>query len=91
MFNFCGLFLKFNKKILNKTKIHFSLTAHWIDMSTYEQKKCVLAVRPLTAPHTGDFLAGEIRQMLQQWNIPDEQVHVYIKSFPIIYINKLLP
>ena len=54
-----------------------SLTAHWITDS-FERKSAVLHVLPLEGSHMGEHLAEKYLEMLADWEIRLDQVHLVL-------------
>jgi len=54
-------------------------TVHWIDKDFKPQNKC-LAVRPAPGSHTADFISAEVKSVLDDLSIKQEQLHVVTDS-----------
>ena len=52
-----------------------SLTAHWID-DEFVKGSAVLYAQPIQEAHTGEHIAAQMENMLQNWEIPRDKVHV---------------
>ena len=51
-----------------------SLTAHWVDIETFNLESVVLHANEFKGSHTGKAIAGAIENMLLNWNIPKSKV-----------------
>lgn len=51
-----------------------SLTAHWVDIETFNLESVVLHANEFKGSHTGEAIAGAIENMLLNWNIPKSKV-----------------
>ena len=56
-----------------------SLTAHWIT-DTFARKSAVLHVMPLEESHTGEYMAKKYLEMLAEWGIKCDQVHLVLRD-----------
>ena len=56
-----------------------SLTAHWLT-DTFARKSAVLQVMPLEESHTGEYMAGKYLEMLAEWEIKHDQVHLVLRD-----------
>ena len=56
-----------------------SLTAHWL-MDDFTRQSAVLHVQPLDDSHTGEYLGGVYKEMLEGWGISEEQVHLVLRD-----------
>ncbi|XP_077063451.1 zinc finger BED domain-containing protein 4-like [Siphateles boraxobius] len=56
-----------------------SLTAQWID-SDFSLKKAILHAREFRGSHTGDFIMAAIEEMLREWKINKNKVHVILRD-----------
>lgn len=51
-----------------------SLTAHWVDIETFNLESVVLHANEFKGSHTGEAISGAIENMLLNWNIPKSKV-----------------
>ena len=58
---------------------YMGVTVHWIAKDFQPQNKC-LAVRPAPGSHTADFISAEVKSVLDEWSIKEEQLHVVTDS-----------
>ena len=56
-----------------------SLTAHWID-DAFVKVSAVLHAQAVEESHTGEHVAAQMEQMLQNWEIPCDKVHIVISD-----------
>ena len=56
-----------------------SLTAHWIT-DAFVRQSAVLHVLPLEESHTGEYLARKYLEMLSEWKIKHDQVHLVLRD-----------
>ena len=56
-----------------------SLTAHWV-VQSFERMSAVLHVMALEGSHTGMYIAEKFRDMLSNWNISKEKVHLVLRD-----------
>ena len=56
-----------------------SLTAHWLT-DDFTRISAVLHVQPLEDAHTGEYLGGIYKKMLEGWGISDETVHLVLRD-----------
>ena len=54
-----------------------SLTAHWLTDS-FEKKAAMLNASSLPGSHTGDVIQMKCNEMLENWEIQENQVHCFI-------------
>lgn len=63
---------------VNTTSL-LSLTAHWID-DAFVKISAVLHAQPVQEAHTGEHIAAQIENMLQNWKIARDKVHVVVSD-----------
>ena len=56
-----------------------SLTAHWIN-DTFVKVSAVLHAQPIQEAHTGEYIAAQLENMLQNWEIPRDKVHIVVSD-----------
>ena len=56
-----------------------SLTAHWIS-ADFEKVSAVLHVLTLEGSHTGVYICEKFTEMLSNWNISKEHVHLVLRD-----------
>ena len=56
-----------------------SLTAHWIN-DEFAKGSAVLHAQPIQEAHTGEHIAAQMENMLQNWEIPRDKVHVIVSD-----------
>ena len=56
-----------------------SLTTHWIT-DAFVRQSAVLHVLPLEESHTGEYLARKYLEMLSEWKINHDQVHLVLRD-----------
>ncbi len=56
-----------------------SLTAHWIN-ATFEMKQAVLHANEFRSAHTADNVRQAISDMLQEWGLEKQRVHVILRD-----------
>ena len=52
---------------------------HWLT-DTFARKSAVLQVMPLEESHTGEYMAGKYLQMLAEWEIKHDWVHLVLRN-----------
>jgi len=65
-----------------------SLSAHWLT-DDFTRISAVLNVQPLEDAHTGEYLGGIWKKMLQGWGINHEKVHLVLRDNAVICLEKL--
>uniref|UniRef100_A0A915DLP0 WD repeat-containing protein 48 homolog n=1 Tax=Ditylenchus dipsaci TaxID=166011 RepID=A0A915DLP0_9BILA len=65
--------------VVATSNLYFSLTAHGIN-EEWERVKYVLAVRKLSGSHTGVQINLAIKRILEEWDIKEEQCHVFLRD-----------
>ena len=56
-----------------------SLTVHWLT-DTFARNPAVLQVMPLEESHTGEYMAGKYLEMLAEWEMKHDQVHLVLRD-----------
>ena len=56
-----------------------SLTAHWI-ADAFVRRSAVLHVLPLEESYTGEYMARKYLDMLSEWKINHDQVHLVLRD-----------
>ena len=56
-----------------------SLTASWVD-TDFTLKSAVLQAKPFRGSHTAEAIAATFEDMLKEWNIPKNRVHVVLRD-----------
>ena len=52
---------------------------HWLT-DTFARKSAVLQVMPLEESHTGEYMAGKYLEMLAEWEIKHDWVHLVLRD-----------
>ena len=58
---------------------YISLTAHWLN-ENFEFKHRVLHCREMEGEHTGQNICNYIKDMLSNWNITLDRVHIFLRD-----------
>ena len=58
---------------------YMGVTAHWLDGSFGMHNKC-LAVKPAPGSHTADLISSELTQVLEEWSIVQQDLHIVTDS-----------
>ena len=56
-----------------------SLTAHWLT-GTFARNSAVLQVMPLEESYTGEYMPGKYLEMLAEWEIKHDRVHLVLRD-----------
>ena len=56
-----------------------SLTAHWID-DAFVKVSAVLHAQPVQEAHTGEHIAAQMENMLQNWKLARDKVHLVVSD-----------
>ena len=75
-------FLSFTSDIWTNSKTktsYLSLTAHWLNES-FEYKHRALHCKEIEGSHTGFNISENIKEMLENWGISTDRVHVFLRD-----------
>ena len=56
-----------------------NLTAHWIN-DEFVKGSAVLHAQPIEEAHTGEHIAAQMENMLQNWEIPRDKMHIIVSD-----------
>lgn len=57
-----------------------SLTAHWVDTSTFTLKSAVLHATEFRGSHTANAIGEKVREMFARWKITMDKFHVVLRD-----------
>ena len=62
----------------SSNKGFISLTAHYLDKNTLDQKVYTLSTKYFPSQHTGINISETLSQLLEEWKIGTEHVHLIV-------------
>ena len=60
------------------TEAFVGITAHFFTRTDHKRRVATLAVRTIQSPHTADRIEEVVRQVLEEWDIPQEKVRAIL-------------